>query len=420
MSWQDRLRESIVFTSPNGNVFTAAWASNTRSFEKKLGIFEHPKMLGTVVQDLNAVSTRYPLTIWFEGSDNDLEANRFYESLKEIGIWTVNHPAKGLLYLQLSTVREFIDPTENGNMTKFETEWIEPLLQSPAPTVPELAANIKSQSDELNVAAAGQLEANIAQDTASEIVAVKNSTNNILTAVSGTLANLYKGTSALNGQITGIISSIQDTIAQPVIDVVALAGQVQNLIQLPLLATTDIQTRLAAYEALIQEALGLAPDGTDPEDKNKISIQELTLTAAVGALALIASSGSLETRNQAAAASNSISDLFTDITDGLDAIQEHFIAHDIDLQYFSQSQSYSDAALIVYQSVALLSVQLFELAIEKIITVDSPTAPIIIAIEQYGGLGAGDANFDKFISINRLKGKEILILPAGKEVVVYV
>ena len=73
MSWQERVQGSIELTSPDGAVFSAKWEGNTRSIQKKLGIFTYPKFDGTVAQDLGLEGTSYPLRLSFDGPDNDLE-----------------------------------------------------------------------------------------------------------------------------------------------------------------------------------------------------------------------------------------------------------------------------------------------------------------------------------------------------------
>ena len=121
MSWRDRLRQSIELTSPDGNIFEAAWQGNSRSMDKKLGLFEFPKVKGTKVQDLDIGSARYPLTIFFVGENNDQESDRFFKACRERGVWTVIHPVRGSLNLQLISVTENIQPVESGNVTQFDT-----------------------------------------------------------------------------------------------------------------------------------------------------------------------------------------------------------------------------------------------------------------------------------------------------------
>ncbi len=420
MSWQDRLKESISLTSPSGSIFTPNWQGNEQSAEKKLGIFEYPDVTGTDVQDIGTMGTRYSLTLLFAGPDNDLEVARFIQAFKETGVWAIEHPVFGTLTLQPASITPNVDPTESGGLTVVESEWIEPLAPSSLVSTPQLAASIENQSDTLNEIASDQFVNNIAQDKASETLAVESATNEVTGSAVNRLRSLYQQVPELNAQILSIVSGIQDTITQTTIDTASLAGQIQNLVQLPALATTDIGARLTAYNNMIGDIIAFAPIGTRSEDKNRISVQELTLTAAVVALAQIVSSGPLQTRGQAIEGIESISGSFDEVTNGLDTVQSSFETQDIDLQYFSQSDSYPNAMNIIASGVAYLLVVAFDLAVEKRIIVGFPTSPMTVTVDEYGTLGPDDENYHLFVDSNKLKDNEILILPAGREVVVYV
>ena len=96
MSWDNELKEDIKLTSPENNIFYGLWRKNDRSFEKKLGIFSIPKFDGDIVQDLGVTSTRYPLTIYFDGMYHHKDADEFQESLKnESGQWAVIRRRRG-------------------------------------------------------------------------------------------------------------------------------------------------------------------------------------------------------------------------------------------------------------------------------------------------------------------------------------
>jgi prophage DNA circulation protein len=121
MSWLDRLRSDIELTSPSGAVFNPLWIGDDISMAKKLGIFEYPKVLGAVVQDMDVGATSYPLSLFFEGPDNDLEAADFFKACKERGPWTVIHPVDGTLILNLVNISKKVRPVESGNLTQVDT-----------------------------------------------------------------------------------------------------------------------------------------------------------------------------------------------------------------------------------------------------------------------------------------------------------
>lgn len=69
--------------------------------------------------------------------------------------------------------------------------------------------------------------------------------------------------------------------------------------------------------------------------------------------------------------------------------------------------------------MAYLLRSVFDLSVEKRFKLEKRRAPIEITISEYGSLGDDDSNFQLFIDSNGLKGNDILILPEGREVVVY-
>lgn len=420
MSWRDRLRQSIALTSPEGNIFEALWQGNSRSMDKKLGLFEFPKVKGTKVQDLDIGSARYPLTIFFAGENNDQESDRFFKACRERGVWNIIHPVRGALDLQLISVAENIQPVESGNVTQFDTEWIEPLKDSEVPSLFQQRSTIDSQIDEINSTASDQIESNVLQETAAETSSFEATVNAVVVAVEKFLAPVYELQSEINSQILSIKRGITSLLSAPVFDIVSIAGQVQALVQLPALAIADVNSRIDAYENFISAALDFSPDTAETKDRNIVAVQELALTSGLASFSFISSTGELDSRLQAIELINSNTELFKNITDTLDATQELFKDEIIDGQYFSQSESYSDAVLMVSQTIAYLLRSAFDLSIEKRFILEKMRAPIEITISEYGDLGEDDLNFALFIESNSLKGNEILILPEGREVLVYV
>ena len=418
--WRDRLAGTVQLTSPDGNIFTALWQRNTYSASKKLGIFEYPKVDGSVVQDLGINGTRYPLTIFFEGANHDIEARNFFKAFKEKGVWEVIHPVHGRLILQPITFTPTDDPTGNGNITQVETEWIEPASDAVLQTVPQLAGAITAQSLNVDESGSDQFASNIQTATAAEGIATEAAVNETVITVRSTLGPIFEGSAEITAQMEAIQRGIQATLDDAILSPIALAGQIQALIQLPLLAIRDIGARLAAYGNLIAGLANLSPEAPNTEGENTVAVQELAYTAAITAVAQVAASGTLDTRPEAIEAAEDIFALFKQVTDELDLTQELFGENPIDAQYFSQSQSFTNLSLLVAQAIAFFLTASYDLKVEKRFTLDIPKAPIMITIEEYGELGEDDSNFDVFLASNKLMGNDIRILPAGREVVVYV
>lgn len=419
MSWQDRLRGSIRLVSPGGEVFTAKWSGNARSVEKKLGIFTYPKFNGAVIQDLGLAGTRYPLQLSFDGDDHDLESSRFFDAFSARGTWQVNHPTKGELTLQPVTASENIAPIESGSITVFDTEWLQPVPGVSVASTAQLAAAIRSQARVLEDTALAQLTTIASQQSVEEVNALKTATETTLSVYDKTVALLLETSGALAAKAAAVRRGISDTLSTTPLDLTVLGGQIQAVVRLPAQVSGDLLQTLKPFADFIDQVSVLPDEAADQTYLNTLAIRELFLTSANSAMASAGASGTLNTRAQALEASDLVALEFQTMTDALDGAQEQFEALRVDQQYFSQSTSFVASAQITADVTQYLLEASFDLAVEKRFTLNRERAPIEITITEYGGLGDDDSQFDLFITSNQLKGDDILLLPAGREVVIY-
>jgi prophage DNA circulation protein len=419
MSSIERLRPVIEMTSPNGSVFEALWQGSARTKNKNLGVFEYPDFDGTIVQDLGSTGYRYPMTVFFTGEDHDLEAERFATALVERGQWEVIHPVKGVLGLQLEAFTENNTPVEDANSTSFELNWLEPANLEIILSVEEIDAKIDAVAEDANQSLADQFN-QLKQDAFSKIQAAKNAIDSVTNAINSVLGPIAQTVAEVNDAFNQITRSIQTALDAAILQPLTLARQISQLVQLPGLVSNDFQARFESYKNLAVDVFGFSPSGTSDEDFNKTLVSELTIGSILVASAQIVGTSEFETRAETINAIEETTTLFKDSVDNLDNIQKQFENLDIDLQYFSQSQSYNDTwSLNALANRALLKTT-FDLAIEKRFTLERNRSPLEITVTEYGDLGENDSNYDLFIESNRLKNNDILYIPAGREVVVYV
>lgn len=223
-------------------------------------------------------------------------------------------------------------------------------------------------------------------------------------------------------QFDNIVQGLESDLESGDVDNLELAGQLQNMIQLPVLSTTNVTERLNTYSDFADQLIGLFPSELDstPEAVNKTLVIELSIISVLVSMAQTVTTGKLTDRLKSVETANFLIDKLNQYTEELDNRQEIFSSNDIDRQYFSQLQSYSSAVKLIATAVRYLLIVAFDLRVEKRFTLDGPRAPIEIVITEYGDLGDNDENLDLFIESNRLKGDDILLLPAGREVLVYV
>jgi hypothetical protein len=421
MSYQDRLQPQITLTSPSGLVFTAKWSGNNITAEKDLGIFKTPGVKGIKIQDLEIGAFAYPLTIFFDGPDNDREADLFVKTLaNDKGDWIVIHPVKGEKTLQLVSLSEAVQPITSGNVTEVTTEWLEVTGDISDVTAAQLSGLAIAQNIELQNTAADQILTVVGQDTADQTGKLKNAVENTVTAFNLTLQTITDTVSEVQAQADSIKRSIDATLEETPIDVLSIAGQIQSLVNLPNLVELDLNSKIDTYIRFKDRILEFSPESDGIAQINTAAVQEMALTACLGAVGVASVSSVLISRQNVIDSIDKNLDLFESITDGLDDIQELYSDEPIIFSYFSQSSSYADASLMNAVSVAYLLKSSFDLAVEKKIVLTRQENPVMIAMREYQGPGENDENIALFYSSNELTGRKTYLLPVGKELVVYV
>lgn len=424
----ERIRPGLKLTSPNGTQFDAKWRKDPRSVSKKLGLFQYPKVVGTVVQDLGANSFGWPLTFYADGPDHDLAAERIMNAMRdENGQWQIVHPVYGARGLQLIKIDEQVDRVNSELVTRFDSEWIEPIDPNTLQTRAEMAGLIGVRADLLAISAADQFALDMANLSALDDFSIIGALNSVNAAIDSVLGPLFELNAEVNDRMNQIQRGLQDVISSAIFEPLVLAGQLQALVETPLLAINDIKARLTFYADFAAAVFNIQPpsdgSGVTPQGRNTALIQQITLTSTMSANAKIAATnptdGGLISQAQAIGAAVTINDQFTAIVDNLDESQVIFEDANIEDQFFSQQQSHYDSMQLTAQAIEFLYVGSFDLKKERRFKLKKPWHTTALAIIEYDGPGENDENIELFMASNKLKGTELIYLPADKEVLVY-
>jgi hypothetical protein len=201
---------------------------------------------------------------------------------------------------------------------------------------------------------------------------------------------------------------------------VIVAGYLQSAIRQPSLTAGILDERFEAFSSLIDDLL-IILDGVEVSGYGRWQARtiELSLSAILTSLSRVVTTSTPDSRAHAITVAGRILDELWDIVDALDTTAARFDLQDWDARYFSQSRSYTIAAHLVAEAVRYLLRSAYDLQVEKRFTLRSPTAPVVLAIEQYPNQEIERA-LDLLCKANAIYGDEILVLPSGREIVVYV
>jgi hypothetical protein len=414
----DRVDGVIKITSPSGQYFEALWQGSARSAEKKLGIYDYPRFKGSIVQDLNVKAVRYPMKIYFQGPDHDKTADKFFKCVSEYGPWQVIHPTKGKLNLQMVSITEDTMPVEHLNYTMFILEWLEPAKENPILSMILSADSVIGKA--LTTIQSFQNQFNqILQLSFSAIDAVSGMIDvvtGIITSSLGMVTNLVSG---VQGSFDQAVRSLDDLLDASILDPLAVAAQVTSLATIPAQAMTDFKDSYSYISNAVDLTIAQLPDQASDKAFNQACVIEMVLGSLFTSACQLSATSDYTTRADVIYAMESLTDMFSSIVDNLDDVQNLFITSNIERQYFSNSQAFGDMLILFGLTMQSLIASIFDLAIEKRFTLQTARSPIEITASEYGSFGDNDSNYDLFIQSNGLSGNDILILPPGREVVVY-
>lgn len=422
VDWADRVRESITLITPSGTEYEAKWRGNPRTLNNKLGIHEFPGIAGAKIQDLKVGAYTYPLTLFFEGENSDIEAEDFMLDFQtQAGSWQIIHPVKGPIFVYKVSAQEMIAPVESGGLQVIETNWIEGLPDSEEESAAQIQAQANFLGEQLNTSASDQFIANAKQDTPGQRQSIITNIGKAITSVNTTLS-LVENAAIIDPQITAIATAIENALTEPILDTSLLAGQVQNLIQLFGLGQDNATDSIQMYSDFTDNILTVAPENPTVDDLGGVAVTELVACAALTAAGQTALIGGIETRAQAVVTAQAMADLFAKITQALDELQTLYNTEPIDLAYFSQTGTFADAYLLSQESTKFLITSLFGLPAERRIIVKEDKATAQVCKDEYGSINTEDgdtANLEKLISSNGLCCDEIYIIEAGRELLIY-
>lgn len=428
-NWRERIGDATIsFTSPETSTqFSAKWIDSRKSGDKRLGLFDYPNIQGTVAQDLKASSNRFSISFRFDDyANNDLQARDFYAvAARECGQWTVIHPVYGQLGLQLVSIEENKRASEGGSTT-ISSEWLETIDADKLQTMRELAGLVDGQCSVVQLDSIEQFVADCDATGRKWRSTIESTVAGIQRAVDYALSPLFASEDLVSSAMLSTALLIQGSLDAVLLPLNELAGQLQDLVNIPLLARQDTTARFRQY-GLLQEALSsLAPGGfasitptwaTAQEQINAAATTELARSSALVALSqIVLTATTIQTRGQALDLAQQIADSYLATIEELDAQQTALEDQPIATRYIAARTTYNDLIKLLGLTLLYLQGLVSELKIERRITLDRPRAVAELCISEFHSLD----QYDEIVAANKLKGAEILMLPAGKEIVLYV
>lgn len=427
MTWVTRLQDSITLRAPDGSIFAADFRASESHVDKKLGVTSAPKSDGSVVQDLGLRGRTTDMTLFFAGVNSDTAAEKFVAAMSQSGAWAINHPVTGWAYNQYPVSFGVThDPIRSGGVVTVVTSWITGIDQGPDITgVITSTYAVSSAADNARRLTAQDLAAKIETQIQSAKNSIKETVGNLTRRITDAISPVRSVVAGINAIIDESISSISALIDAPSLSVMAIMLQVQRLASTPARIKSAAINRVRVMRAAIDSIKAVPLVGaTSGEIKRGALIREGVLSGlaygmAEGVVQDI-SSGTIETRAQAVDASTALVDTYADIATTLGGYGDQVTAalspvSDIRDEHVDQLGTADYYWATLAAALKYLRAAIINLRRERIVYLPRAMSAIIAALHYYHADWT-----DELIRHNNLSPAEIVSMPAGRRLVIYV
>jgi hypothetical protein len=407
--YTDRLRQP-VYRSLSGATFVLQFDDVERSGGKKAAVHEFPQQDAASVQDLGNQEQRFPMTVYFTGADYDQQADAFWQALSERGAGALQHPRYGdipVLPLSWSQTEKWVDGVGRAD---FRVEFI----RSPDTVAFPITVVAIDTAISAGVASAIELSVEIAAGqffpiNAADIANIKNQAlfgiRSLKSAFDSILSTAESIQAEFNALFEEITSGIDELIAAPG----ELYTKMAQLASIPAQIVTSVSSKVDSYIALFSE-----PVPEELTNAQAINIGEMTVYP-FGALAVASTIGDIQSRGEAVAISDKLSGAVDTFNSRIELVESASPSYRQNQAILAQLKDSMDKAR------ASLLDRSYSLKTERRVTLASERTPIDLLSEFFANeITDLDAALDDFILSNGLKSDEIILVPAGREVVYYV
>ncbi len=414
MSWLDRVKEA-AYTSPSGVRQTFLYENVRNEIDKKTSAFDFPDADGTFVQDLGRSGRRYPLRVFFTGSDYDLDADQFDALLLEPGVGRLEHPLYGTVdVVPFGTISRRDDLKTGANQSITEVTFWETIGLIYPTSQADPAAEVQASLETFRTKAAETFEANTDLQDAIGQASLESTYLGLLSTAKGALTTIADTLDSVDSIFNAVFDSVNQGIDVLIKTPLTLALQTAIMVQAPSRATALIEDRLSAYSDLLTsittgEGARVSPD-SNSKGSNTFHTGDLFAGLYVSGSVSSAVNNRFKTRGGALAAAEVLLEQLDTLTEWRDA---GFTA----LSQIDTGESYQQLQDAVARAAGFLVDISFTLKQERGLVVDRDRTVIDLVAELYGSV---DDQLDFFINSNALSGSEILEIPRGREIVYYI
>lgn len=406
MAWQDRI-ESNKFTiiTGDGKIYYPLFKTGEKSKDYNTDTFDFIDVSGSLVERKKPKGAKFPLTFWFQGSDNIEQSDAFEKSADDNRRWTISHPLYGIIKGQLLSLSR---NDTNFNITEITIEFWESISAdypksnfSVKDNTYEKAQACFTASEQCYSARAVFKE----EDVTKNQLAVKKvssimgkiQSNETFAEYSNKVSTAIKANDSLVRDSQNAISKTQDTL------------------NLPNKTVTTVKNRISAYQGIYDSLI-----------KTFKSVPDKLFFHSMGAatIAAMADTSANYTFGQDYVSTKDVQDVAAAITE-MHGNYLGIVDAANTSNYDTSDQFTPDPVLqtalndLVTYTVVNIQNLVFDAKQERIVYTDKVTN-LILLVHRYLGLDASDQNIEDFRTINNIKLNEVFRIEKNREIKYYI
>lgn len=417
MAFQDRIKQA-AYTSPGGTRTQFVFEDIERGLELRGTRFSFPGQEGTYVQGTGSSGRNFPFRVIIAGDNYNLTADTFFESLREPGTGTLEHPIYGTIdVVPLGSVTQ-VDPlkTAAGQAVFDVTFWetINVLFPLSILSGAGLLGNaITSFKDQFSLDWPGLVDIS----SPIELVGLISDVSNVFNFTSRGILSLVEGSDNLIDDFIDIADELEFSFNNIGFDVRSFPGQFQRLISFGRRPSNNWETVASVYSTIVDSTIGtvdqpnpVIPQTRDGRARNRVMARYLTASNATLDLAGASLTSTFTTRPQAIMAAQNLLTL----ADRVNVWQE---ANYASVEIVDTGEVYQQWQEAVALAAGYLVELAFSLDQERVVYTDRIRTVIDLSAELYGDI---ETQMDFLIQSNDITGDELLEgLPIGRRIVYY-
>jgi hypothetical protein len=402
----NRIRE-LKYKSPSGIEFTLLYSDVERSGSKKIAVHDLPQQDRAIVQDLGESPAPFSISCYLIGDDSDEIGDSLALALTEKGSGILQHPRWGDIEVIPMTWAQKESMTDGIGRVDFQIQFF-PFKSTDASTG---LTSTESKKDKINqitewavITAVKDFVASIQTQTATALSTSKTYTKDIVDKFANEMRKYATADPALAADFEKAITVFNNDLDLIFSDPEKFINNVHKIFQMPWAASSYVASKIQSYKNIIDEAVSTA--GTTWNET--VMACQILFGLSAGA-SESSTDGILENRPDSIA-----------IEENLDSIQQSVNAcissasNYVGYVFDFEGMSGINESLITSRRYILDN--LYNLKTEIVITIASEIPPIKMCWLYYKDV----SKLQKFITDNKLKGNEIILLPVGRQVVFYV